>query len=459
MIGALIGDLAAWSWENDKDLFYSRLIGNDSEISVYGHALLRSGSKNVIYDREAPTSPIGEPKDISYPGQWLMWHIVAAWTDDIVPKDMPTFHSIDKAEGYAKYFMESLIKELRKGSTKSQAFESNHVFQSLMKKDFGGWKGDSVPEGDCILVYVFRAWDSFYRGFDFTSSIHNAMRWPGDKHLLGALTGAFAEAMYGCQYNFIKKKYAKENEIRTEFNILGVGEKYNYHHGLILEMTRLSQQWKAFYGKNEALTNVERHHWTNIYNIFSTVSFSEEDYTKIMRAKATTWDNRYGIYLDDGWFYVYRSLCVIGRFKLQRNDDSNYRFCSLQRSEGVDLNHFALALELAIYETCGVLNIPMRQICTYAKACKYFNGENEVPVQWDGKAEGKFWNGEKQFITTVSNYEVWTKMAEDCEVNLTNVLRTKFMSYCPEQRAMLCYIETLYRKWCPMDDFNWIMQY
>ena len=59
-----------------------------------------------------------------------------------------------------------------------------------------------------LLTYIFRAWDSFYRAFDYTSTIHNAMKWPGDKHLTASIAGAFADAMYGCEMSFIKKKYA-----------------------------------------------------------------------------------------------------------------------------------------------------------------------------------------------------------------------------------------------------------
>lgn len=35
----------------------------------------------------------------------------------------------------------------------------------------------------------------------------------------------------------------------------------------------------------------------------------------------TGWDNRYGLYLDDGWMYVYRSGCLIGRFQLKERSE------------------------------------------------------------------------------------------------------------------------------------------
>ena len=50
MIGALIGDIAAWTYEHDKDTFWKQLIpdrGRGAETSVYGHALMRAASNMV----------------------------------------------------------------------------------------------------------------------------------------------------------------------------------------------------------------------------------------------------------------------------------------------------------------------------------------------------------------------------------------------------------------------------
>ena len=51
MIGALIGDIAAWTYEHEQDTFWKQLIpdgGRGAEPSVYGHALMRAASKNVL---------------------------------------------------------------------------------------------------------------------------------------------------------------------------------------------------------------------------------------------------------------------------------------------------------------------------------------------------------------------------------------------------------------------------
>ena len=40
MIGAIIGDLAGWTWENDKDKFYPCLVSEKAILSEYGLSVL-----------------------------------------------------------------------------------------------------------------------------------------------------------------------------------------------------------------------------------------------------------------------------------------------------------------------------------------------------------------------------------------------------------------------------------
>ena len=81
MIGAIIGDLAAWTYENDKDTFWKQLISEDCEkieLSVYGHAYFRAASRNVLYVPKQDVSIIRTSEDLSFReklkvnGQWLM---------------------------------------------------------------------------------------------------------------------------------------------------------------------------------------------------------------------------------------------------------------------------------------------------------------------------------------------------------------------------------------------------
>ena len=52
MKGLIIGDLAAWTWQNDKGVFYSRLISEKATLSEYGATAI------------AMVEPIWKGKDI-----------------------------------------------------------------------------------------------------------------------------------------------------------------------------------------------------------------------------------------------------------------------------------------------------------------------------------------------------------------------------------------------------------
>ena len=97
MIGTLIGDLAAWTYEHDKNLFFQQLVtddGEDVKLSVYGKAFLNAASQSVM---ECPRNQIDlefSPLDRDrYVGQWLMWQIVMAWTDTDNMDRMPECHA------------------------------------------------------------------------------------------------------------------------------------------------------------------------------------------------------------------------------------------------------------------------------------------------------------------------------------------------------------------------------
>lgn len=89
---------------------------------------------------------------------------------------------------------------------------------------------------------------------------------------------------------------------------------------------------RFFYKKNFALTNVERHIWTDVENPFSDRVIVNDFRTKMLKAYGTDRDNRYGVYLDNGWFYVYRSNHLLLRYKLSHYSDFTYRITNLQIS-------------------------------------------------------------------------------------------------------------------------------
>lgn len=368
MIGALIGDIAAWTYENDIDTFWKQLIpdkGRAVDISVYGHALMRAASKNVL---DVQNQEVGfirtcedwSPKEwLHVSGQRLMWQLMCAWDNNKDHPDGMEYNvPFEKEDGYARRFVINLIRALRTGKTKSEAYHSEEMFESLSKTwKWRKWQNIAGTDHEySLLTHIFRAWDSFYRGFDFTSSLHNAMKWDGDRHLIAMLTGAFADAMYGSEQSFIKKKYAKGGQTFHSNDITIVGEAFGYHHGLIKEMADISFTNRTFYPKNCAMTNVELHNWIVYPNKFENYRLEEREKEQIIKAGRTSWDNRYGIYLDDGWLYCYRSYSILARFKLRFVEVSHtYMIDDFQISGEHHISESINGVENALYETCRII--------------------------------------------------------------------------------------------------------
>lgn len=465
MIGAIIGDLAAWTWKNDHDQFYPYLITDRAQLSAYGIAVLYAARENLHTSRRYDISGLVmdlNPDNgwIKYTGQWLMWQIVAAWMaedNDDYPEahGIPDFHSIDKEEYYAKTFITQIIKKLRAGISKTETFEAVHHFNNLIHT--WHWK---TPEGDdSILAHLFRAWDSFYRGFDLTSSLHNAMKWSGDRHLTAVLTGTFAGAMYGCDHILLKEKYTPEhyvpNYLRNDvMSILSRNAKDTPL--LIHDMDTTAKRIRSFFPKNNALTNVERHHFTHVCNPYESIVFSNEEHSKILRAFYTDWDNRYGFYLDDGWVYSNRSGYLIGRFKLTFHSDG-WRISELQNSGERVYKDLLIAICEALY-SCGIGSYPIHNCEDIALSLKYFDGREDAPELRD-TTKGKFWFGEKMFLTTKQDLNYWTSYAKDTRKKLTSAKRAKAKQLDDRSFGIVLYIETLFGKFCPFDDFKWIYDY
>lgn len=350
MIGAIIGDLAAWTYEYDRETFWRQLISYDEkeiELSVYAHAYFRAASKNVLTVYWQDVSYIGEPGyTLQYKGQWLMWQLMCAWLDIDSPKDCPQNTRVDKEEYYAKTITCELIRYLRKGYSKTQAFNAVPNFKEFIKgMKWRAWDDD--VDTDSTLTNVFRAWDSFYRSHDFTSAIHNAMRWDGDRHLVAMLTASFASAMYGCRQNMIKQKYADGQDNIHTFDLLCFGEQFGYSHALCHEMISITENRRLFWPKNNARTDVEWHHWVPMHSAHTDKVITPELRRRIIRSFEPGWEDRYSFYLDDGWLYICRSYSLIARFRFSRCVDGTYRLCYIEACDGS--NDVETALECALY--------------------------------------------------------------------------------------------------------------
>lgn len=340
MLGGIYGDLAASTYLRDPKIFYERLFDDKATLSEYGLTILTQ-SELCGLSYEAPKSEVSEvinryfkkPKrsiailsdtflDAIDSAHYLnnrggliainnavsAWWVLndEFWPINVIPTDGFPF---EKCNGYARLFLRKIISHLLNGRTKDQVYKDlGEVFKGI-RHDWD-WKN---TEGD-ILYYVLRAWDCFYHAFDFGSAIHNAIKCVGDTRLNATLTGMIAEAMYGCGSYFVKEKYCGKKFYRHD---LSVNEEIYSTYEDAFEVIREQRRCRnIFFKKNDALINVERHTYTSIPNEFGDLEVSPELYRRLLQAYGTSWDARYGLYLDNGWLYIYRSGIVIGRFPI-----------------------------------------------------------------------------------------------------------------------------------------------
>lgn len=456
MTGAIIGDLAAWTWECDCDAFYPQLVSDKAECSAWGKMLLTAGKilfrdKNIsreIY-KQSFTFTNGLEQQIGA----VMRVIPVAWLYD-TEKEVTNAAQIyslkmDKEDWYASHFMVKLIFALRKGATKKEAAMVDHIdtFRSFTKE--AHWK-----QSNGVLGMLVRAWMAFYDSFDFTSALHNAMKLPGDKHVNGILVGALAEAMYGCRLRLLKKKFCVQD---SPYEYIALPAQLREE---LAKWQDYERKTRTFFPKNAALTNVELHPWVNIpvpapYTI---MPINKELARRILIAFETGWEHRFGFYLDDGKIYVYRS---------------GFLLCRFQMTIGKPIHNFQIAADFDVKMAQEAFKNAMESVeCywyrlaeskevlpEYRRYCKYYHGETMCPLSMKDTISAKFWQGEMMFIVNHQDMETWKQKAKCVKEKLTPDKLQFISQYSEEQFAIILYIEELYSKWCPYDNLEWIYQY
>lgn len=318
MIGAIIGDWAAWTWGQDKEAFFRKLVSSEASSSWMVEELLLTAD-TLALERGCDIKVhecLGKRQSLV---ATVMRAIAIGWLYDIEAETASAYQeygfAYDKEDWYAGAFMWKLIFALRHGASKEEALMVVNV------SSFKGFVEDvSWKERSSILGVLIRAWDDFYSAYDFGRALHLAMELPGDRHLNGILVGALADAMYGSDRYMVKAKYGKGCSLTGLVNVPS-------------RFQALYRAGRTFFAKNCAMTNVERHVWKDVANPYVDKIISRELRRRILKAFQPTFDDRYGFYLDDGYIYVYRSCRVLNRFRLVSVSDGTFRIMDLQASE------------------------------------------------------------------------------------------------------------------------------
>ena len=246
MIGAILGDWAAWTWEQDKETFFRKLVSSEAASSWMVEELLLTAD-TLALERGSDIKVHECMGKRQSPVATVMRAIAIGWLFGTEAETASAFQengfASDKEDWYAGAFMWKLIFALRHGASKEEALMVENV------SSFKGFVEDvSWKERSSILGVLIRAWDAFYSAYDFGSALHRAMELPGDRHLNGILVGALADAMYGCDRYMVKAKYGKGCSLTGLVNVPS-------------RFQALYRAGRTFFAKNCAMTNVERHVW------------------------------------------------------------------------------------------------------------------------------------------------------------------------------------------------------
>jgi len=377
MLGGIIGDLAASTYLRDPDCFYRQLIDDKATLSEYGlsviatYAFLKSdigkeAERGRIYIKRFFEGLDSHAVNLSdYGDRWVYDKVLRdnpcssgmmlnriAVSAYLSKKDSQAEWSVmidqswDKEEGYARIVLSEMIRLLRQGKTKNEVYEEvDPVIKSVRQS--WDWK-----ESNTTLCLLMRAWDCFYNSHDFGSAVHNAVRYPNSfTRQIASLVGLIAEAMYGCEYYFIKRKFAHDEQTRIEPEIPSAVEKA-YHKDLEL-IRRDYRENRLFFRKNDALTNVERLSFIPCTSHYEGLTLMPDSYRKVLYAFHTDWDNRFGFYLDNGWIYCYRSGFCLGRFRFVKYG-MRYVVSDVQQAEGLSAGKISEEGLVCAFHSCRI---------------------------------------------------------------------------------------------------------
>jgi hypothetical protein len=302
---------------------------------------------------------------------------------------------------------------------------------------------------------VLRAWNAFYKSFDYGSALHNATKMAGDVRLNCVLTGAIADAMYGCSQYYKKLKYCHDYDMVCYlFLPKSLEEKFKKE----LMAIRKQREWvKVFFSKNDAMTNVERHYFMPVKNPFVDKPISKELRRRILKAFQTGWECRYGFYLDNGWICVYRSHFLLGRFQLKQITESEYRIVNLQQSDDKHSVVEGLQSALDTVERCWANEAGW----SFKYLSFYYGHVQPCPDEYKGTVKEKFWYGEEIYYREIMEQaEEWIEGGKAIlHERKDSSLYAKAKELGPENFGIVYFIEMLYSKWCPEDNMGWIFEY
>lgn len=308
MIGTILGDLAACRYEN-----------GEAELSPLGKVAMSTALQVIEYSNAFIVPSVNKycsHQDSLIHRENAVKVCQVAWSAGMVsfggsPTD--TMFYDDKAGMYFYWIMGSVLDALIHGCSKREALNTDGG------KYLAGVasSGLNKSHAEDLLGYAANAWTCFSNAWDFKSAIDNALKWNcKDRHLLCCLTGALADAMYGCESvldEMVPEKYRPD--LARIFS-------YQFEH-------------RHFFPKASAAVAVKKNHFapaeTKVDGMFVSTRLKD----LFLRSREKSSGDKYGFFLDNGWVYSYMAGGnVIGRFRFEEGLFDTWRIIDVQ-----EVNH------------------------------------------------------------------------------------------------------------------------
>lgn len=141
MVGAIIGDLAAWTWEHDKNAFLKKLITPEAAPSPYREEMLLTANL-LMRQRDMSYKEYSCHFKNRNPTATVLRAIAIGWLYETELETRSAYQNYclydDKEDWYAGAFMSLLIFALRHGASKKEAATVKHI--APFKDMIGDWK-------------------------------------------------------------------------------------------------------------------------------------------------------------------------------------------------------------------------------------------------------------------------------------------------------------------------------
>ena len=258
MLGALLGDLAACTFKQDRQCFERELVGDDAFFSDKGLMALATADALVV--RGACTVPLfktvakeyyatRDKEKVHYPkwfdywcslddaghpfdsddGMSLPMCCIAAPFDNDLSVNLHHQMLCGKASGYAAHYFTFIIQMIKSGKSKHEIFLDERIEMLPMWIEKGSFGEDNFNAIQSLIL----AWIAFDLGYDFTSTIKHAahISAQADTRVVTMMAATMAENFYSIDVRklpFPKHIREKYRDLFAKFMEFDTNDRVRY---------------------------------------------------------------------------------------------------------------------------------------------------------------------------------------------------------------------------------------